>query len=75
MSKMDPEPVPNRYRYRIYRTGYLFGTDSVPTFDIFGTGSVPVFCSFLPSNTGTEPVPVPKRTEPGIFGTGTGTHF
>ncbi|MFS8025256.1 hypothetical protein Hanom_Chr16g01472831 [Helianthus anomalus] len=84
MSKMDPVPVPNRYRYRIYRTGYFFGTDSVPTFDIFGigsvpvrygTGSVPVFCSFLPSNTGTEPVPVPNRTEPGIFGTGTGTHF
>ncbi|MFS8026592.1 hypothetical protein Hanom_Chr16g01488581 [Helianthus anomalus] len=56
---MDPVPVPNRYR--IYRTGYLFGTDSVPTFDIFGTGPVPVFCSFLPSNTGTEPVPVPNR--------------
>ncbi|KAJ0430724.1 putative plant methyltransferase dimerization, O-methyltransferase COMT-type [Helianthus annuus] len=36
MSKMDPVLVPNRYRYRIYRTGYLFGTDSVPTFDIFG---------------------------------------
>ncbi|MFS7966807.1 hypothetical protein Hanom_Chr09g00778181 [Helianthus anomalus] len=70
MSKMEPVPVPNRYRYRIYQTGYLFGTDSVPTFDIFGTGSVPVFCSFLPSNTGTEP---------GIFGTGygtgIGTHF
>ncbi|MFS7971230.1 hypothetical protein Hanom_Chr09g00830271 [Helianthus anomalus] len=90
MSKMDPVPVPNRYRYRyrIYRTGYLFGTDSVPTFDIFGTGSVPVrygtgsvlvFCSFLPSNTGTEPYrtgyiryryryPLLR-----IFGTGTGS--
>ncbi|MFS7966626.1 hypothetical protein Hanom_Chr09g00775991 [Helianthus anomalus] len=51
MSKMDPVPVPNRYRYRIYRTGYLFGTDSVPTFDIFGTGSVPV-------RYGTGSVPV-----------------
>ncbi|MFS7931503.1 hypothetical protein Hanom_Chr04g00356741 [Helianthus anomalus] len=78
MSKMDPVPVPNRYRYRIYRTGYLFGTDSVPTFDIFGTGSVPVryvtdsdryFARFYPQ------IPVPNRTEPGIFGTGTGTHF
>ncbi|MFS7962909.1 hypothetical protein Hanom_Chr08g00732011 [Helianthus anomalus] len=49
MSKMDP--VPNRYRYRIYRTGYLFGTGSVPTFDIFGTGSVPV-------RYGTGSVPV-----------------
>ncbi|KAM0066246.1 putative non-specific serine/threonine protein kinase [Helianthus debilis subsp. tardiflorus] len=58
------EPVPNRYRYRIYRTGYLFGTDSVPTFDIFGTGSVPVrygtgsdryFARFYPQ------IPVPNR--------------
>ncbi|MFS8012166.1 hypothetical protein Hanom_Chr14g01317661 [Helianthus anomalus] len=40
MSKMDPVPVSNRYRYRIYRTGSFFGTDSVPTFDIFGTGPV-----------------------------------
>ncbi|MFS8005007.1 hypothetical protein Hanom_Chr13g01232431 [Helianthus anomalus] len=64
MSKMDPVPVPNRYRYRIYRTGYLFGTDSVPTFDIFGTGSVPVRYRYLPvftlkyryrTGTGTEP--------------------
>ncbi|MFS8009200.1 hypothetical protein Hanom_Chr14g01281891 [Helianthus anomalus] len=62
MSKMDPVPVPNRYRYRIYRTGYLFGTDSVPTFDIFGTGSVPVqygtgIYRFLPLNTSTVLVP------------------
>ncbi|MFS8022224.1 hypothetical protein Hanom_Chr16g01436921 [Helianthus anomalus] len=71
MSKMDPVPVPNRYRYRIYRTGYLFGTDSVPTFDIFGTGSDRYFARFYPQ----IPVPVPNRTEPGIFGTGTGTHF
>ncbi|MFS7999181.1 hypothetical protein Hanom_Chr12g01163011 [Helianthus anomalus] len=64
MSKMDPVPVPKRYRYRIYRTGYLFGTDSVPTFDIFGTGSVPVrygtgsdryFARFYPQ------IPVPNR--------------
>ncbi|MFS7922388.1 hypothetical protein Hanom_Chr03g00248531 [Helianthus anomalus] len=64
MSKMDPVPVSNRYRYRIYRTGYLFGTDSVPTFDIFGTGSVPVrygtgsdryFARFYPQ------IPVPNR--------------
>ncbi|MFS7947718.1 hypothetical protein Hanom_Chr06g00551521 [Helianthus anomalus] len=93
MSKMDPVSVPNRYR--IYRTGCLFGTDSVPTFDIFGTGSVPVrygtgsvpvFCSFLPSNTGTEPYryrtgyiryryryPLLRIFGTGSFGTGTGS--
>ncbi|MFS7920433.1 hypothetical protein Hanom_Chr03g00224831 [Helianthus anomalus] len=61
MSKSDPAPVPNRYR--IYRTGCFFGTDSVPTFDIFGTGPVWYRFStgiyrFLPSNTDTVPVPV-----------------
>ncbi|MFS7958683.1 hypothetical protein Hanom_Chr07g00681651 [Helianthus anomalus] len=79
MSKMDPVPVPNRYRYRIYRTGYLFGTDSVSTFDIFGTGSVPVFTVFYSQ----IPVPYRYRTVPnrtgyiryrypllGIYGTG-----
>ncbi|MFS8021955.1 hypothetical protein Hanom_Chr16g01433601 [Helianthus anomalus] len=35
----------------------------------YGTGSVPVFTGFYPQ----IPVPVPNRTEPGIFGTG--THF
>ncbi|MFS7934068.1 hypothetical protein Hanom_Chr05g00387161 [Helianthus anomalus] len=73
MRKMDPVTVPNRYRYRIYRTGYHFGTHSVPTFDIFGTGSVPVRYGtgiywFLPSNTGT--VPVRNRYR---YPTGTGT--
>ncbi|MFS8007064.1 hypothetical protein Hanom_Chr14g01256571 [Helianthus anomalus] len=73
MSKMDPVPVPNRYRYRIYRTRYLFGTDSVPTFNIFGTG----IYRFLPSNTGTEPYRTGyiryRYWYPllGIFGTGT----
>ncbi|MFS7999233.1 hypothetical protein Hanom_Chr12g01163631 [Helianthus anomalus] len=72
MSKSDPVPVPNRYRYRIYQTGYFFGTDSIPTFDIFGTGPVLVrygtgIYQFLPSNTGTKPnrvylVPVPVPT-------------
>ncbi|MFS7985109.1 hypothetical protein Hanom_Chr11g00994591 [Helianthus anomalus] len=33
-------PVTNRYWYLIYQTGYTFGTDSVPTFEIFGTGLV-----------------------------------
>ncbi|MFS7949224.1 hypothetical protein Hanom_Chr06g00569061 [Helianthus anomalus] len=90
MSKMDPVPVPNRYRYRyrIYRTGYLFGTDSVPTFDIFGTGPVRYryFARFYPQ------IPVPNRYRyrtgyiryryrypllrifgTGSFGTGTGS--
>ncbi|MFS7925613.1 hypothetical protein Hanom_Chr04g00287111 [Helianthus anomalus] len=75
MSKMDPVPVP--IRYRIYRTGYLFGTDSVLTFDIFGTG----IYQFLPSNTGTGTEPYRtgyiryryRYQLLGIFGTGTGS--
>ncbi|MFS8009264.1 hypothetical protein Hanom_Chr14g01282701 [Helianthus anomalus] len=70
MSKMDPVPVPNRYRYRIYRIGYFFSTDSVPTFDIFGTGSVLVFTGFYPQ----IPIPIPYRywyPLLRIFGTGT----
>ncbi|MFS7997709.1 hypothetical protein Hanom_Chr12g01145071 [Helianthus anomalus] len=69
MSKMDPVLGLNRYRYRIYQTGYLFGTDSVPTFDIFGTGPVrygfgtgPIRYQYLPVftlkyryRTSTEP--------------------
>ncbi|KAJ0679662.1 hypothetical protein HanOQP8_Chr12g0462171 [Helianthus annuus] len=48
MSKWYPVPVSYRYRYRIYRTKYTFGIDSVPTFEIFSTGSVPVFTGFYP---------------------------
>ncbi|KAJ0925487.1 hypothetical protein HanRHA438_Chr04g0160301 [Helianthus annuus] len=48
----------------------------------YRSGTVPVRYRYLPVftlkyryRTGIEPVPVPNRTEPGIFGTGTGTHF
>ncbi|MFS7983511.1 hypothetical protein Hanom_Chr11g00975341 [Helianthus anomalus] len=83
MSKMDLVPIPNRYP--IYRTGYLFGTDSVPTFDIFDTSTVPVWYRFLPSNryrTGTEPYlteyiryryPLLRIFGTGTFGSGTGS--
>ncbi|KAJ0958887.1 hypothetical protein HanPSC8_Chr01g0043841 [Helianthus annuus] len=49
MSKWYPVPVSNLpNQYRIYQTGYIFGTDSLPTFDIIGTGSVPVLTGFYP---------------------------
>ncbi|KAF5778929.1 hypothetical protein HanRHA438_Chr12g0564661 [Helianthus annuus] len=54
MSKLDPVPVPNRYRW----TGDFFGTDSVPTFDIFGTGSV---------LDGTELIPIVSAAAISLF--------